>query len=81
MRYSRFLIGFVLVILLSGCSSSDPTTGLTEEQPSPQVELTAAEELPTSQVETAETIEAIPSATMGETSVPTEEEVKEQRAE
>ena len=77
MRYSRFLIGFVLVILLSGCSSSDPTTGLTEEQPSPQVELTAAEELPTSQVETAETIEAIPSATMGETSVPTEEEVKE----
>lgn len=77
MRYFRYLVGFVLVVFLSGCSSSDPTPGLTEEQNSPQAESTATEELPTARIEVTETIEAIPSATVGETAVPTEGEIKE----
>ena len=77
MRYFRYLMGIVLVVLFSGCSSSDPTPDSTEEQNSPQVALTATEEMPTSSIEITETIEAIPSATVGETTVPTDEEINE----
>ena len=77
MRYFRYLMGIGLVVLLSGCNSGDPISELTTEQNSPQVDLTAIEELPTPSIDFTETIQVIPSAIVGETAVPTDGEIKE----